>query len=197
MLSYNPYYEKYLMHYGTPTHSGRYPYGSGKRPFQHFVEGFTSNLDTISKIALAASVAVGGYALGFKVGSLVFNKSARVALKTAITKFGKTALNKMGIIKRGLPRAAAKFTKGTIKKGVKTTSKGSKNIYMKMINGLMKSRGAMKKSAKVVVKTTKKVVPAAKILGITGLGMYGVTKVSQLSTDNGWDRENRSISIGF
>ena len=42
MYSYNPYFEKYLAHYGTPKHSGRYPYGSGKRPYQHgsvFVSG--------------------------------------------------------------------------------------------------------------------------------------------------------------
>ena len=24
-----------LMHYGTPRHSGRYPYGSGENPYQH------------------------------------------------------------------------------------------------------------------------------------------------------------------
>ena len=35
MYSYNPYYANYLMHYGTPQHSGRYPYGSGDRPYQH------------------------------------------------------------------------------------------------------------------------------------------------------------------
>lgn len=35
MYSYNPYYSNYLMHYGTPQHSGRYPYGSGDRPYQH------------------------------------------------------------------------------------------------------------------------------------------------------------------
>jgi hypothetical protein len=31
----------YLMHYGTPRHSGRYPFGSGDRPYQHtvFVSG--------------------------------------------------------------------------------------------------------------------------------------------------------------
>ena len=34
MYSYNPYYASYLMHYGTAT-SGRYPKGSGARPFQH------------------------------------------------------------------------------------------------------------------------------------------------------------------
>ena len=26
---------RYLIHYGTPRHSGRYPYGSGARPYQH------------------------------------------------------------------------------------------------------------------------------------------------------------------
>lgn len=35
MYSYNPYYANYLMHYGTPQHSGRYPWGSGERPYQH------------------------------------------------------------------------------------------------------------------------------------------------------------------
>lgn len=34
MYSYNPYYANYLIHYGTAT-SGRYPKGSGARPFQH------------------------------------------------------------------------------------------------------------------------------------------------------------------
>lgn len=28
------FYEDYLYHYGTPRHSGRYPWGSGKRPYQ-------------------------------------------------------------------------------------------------------------------------------------------------------------------
>ena len=27
--------ETYLCHYGTPRHSGRYPWGSGKEPYQH------------------------------------------------------------------------------------------------------------------------------------------------------------------
>lgn len=31
--SYTPYYS-YLCHFGTKKHSGRYPYGSGERPFQ-------------------------------------------------------------------------------------------------------------------------------------------------------------------
>lgn len=39
MLSYNPYYEKYLMHYGIAKKSGRYPYGSGDRPYQHEAGG--------------------------------------------------------------------------------------------------------------------------------------------------------------
>ena len=35
MYSYNPYYEKYIAHYGVAKKSGRYPYGSGDRPYQH------------------------------------------------------------------------------------------------------------------------------------------------------------------
>lgn len=35
MYSYNPYYAQYLMHYGVAKRSGRYPYGSGDRPYQH------------------------------------------------------------------------------------------------------------------------------------------------------------------
>ena len=34
MYSYNPYYEKYLMHFGIKHKSGRYPWGSGDRPYQ-------------------------------------------------------------------------------------------------------------------------------------------------------------------
>lgn len=34
--------EASLMHYGTPRHSGRYPYGSGENPYQH-VKGFMGN----------------------------------------------------------------------------------------------------------------------------------------------------------
>lgn len=34
--------EASLMHYGTPRHSGRYPYGSGDNPYQH-VKGFMGN----------------------------------------------------------------------------------------------------------------------------------------------------------
>ena len=35
MLSYNPYYANYIAHYGIKEHSGRYPFGSGDRPYQH------------------------------------------------------------------------------------------------------------------------------------------------------------------
>lgn len=34
--------EASLMHYGTPRHSGRYPYGSGENPYQH-IKGFMGN----------------------------------------------------------------------------------------------------------------------------------------------------------
>lgn len=35
MYSYNPYYANYLAHFGIKGKSGRYPYGSGDRPYQH------------------------------------------------------------------------------------------------------------------------------------------------------------------
>ena len=34
MYSYNPYYEKHLAHFGIKHKSGRYPWGSGERPYQ-------------------------------------------------------------------------------------------------------------------------------------------------------------------
>lgn len=36
-------HSQFLIHYGTPRHSGRYPWGSGKDPYQ------SSNKNTISK----------------------------------------------------------------------------------------------------------------------------------------------------
>lgn len=38
--------EDYLLHYGTPRHSGRYPWGSGKNPYQDLV-GFQSRVKTL------------------------------------------------------------------------------------------------------------------------------------------------------
>ncbi len=40
--------EEYLEHYGTPRHSGRYPWGSGKDPYQHSVD-FLSRVETLRK----------------------------------------------------------------------------------------------------------------------------------------------------
>lgn len=42
----------YLIHYGTPGHSGRYPLGSGNRPYQHtkslFISGSSKTQDSTS-----------------------------------------------------------------------------------------------------------------------------------------------------
>ena len=35
-----------LMHYGTPMHSGRYPWGSGEQPFQHQGSEFLKSVDS-------------------------------------------------------------------------------------------------------------------------------------------------------
>ena len=40
-LILNHYTEEELMHYGTPRHSGRYPWGSGENPFQHTGDFYT------------------------------------------------------------------------------------------------------------------------------------------------------------
>lgn len=58
--SYNPYidnYENYLAHYGIKRKSGRYPFGSGKRPHQHEgrKEGLASTLLAVGAGALATA----------------------------------------------------------------------------------------------------------------------------------------------
>lgn len=44
----NPIADDILMHYGTPRHSGRYPYGSGENPYQHTGD-FLSRIDELKK----------------------------------------------------------------------------------------------------------------------------------------------------
>lgn len=50
MSSLNDYeeYENYLMHYGMPRRSGRYPWGSGKDPYQHSAD-FLSRVESLEK----------------------------------------------------------------------------------------------------------------------------------------------------
>lgn len=45
-------YDDYLIHYGTPRHSGRYPWGSGDNPYQH-QKGFLANVDGLKKQGLS------------------------------------------------------------------------------------------------------------------------------------------------
>lgn len=45
-------YDDYLMHYGTPRHSGRYPFGSGDNPYQH-QKSFLANVDSLKKQGLS------------------------------------------------------------------------------------------------------------------------------------------------
>lgn len=42
-----------LMHYGTPRHSGRYPWGSGEDPYQHGSGDFLSRIDSLKKSGLS------------------------------------------------------------------------------------------------------------------------------------------------
>lgn len=48
----NPILEDMLMHYGTPRHSGRYPWGSGDNPYQHSGD-FLSRVDGLKKDGLS------------------------------------------------------------------------------------------------------------------------------------------------
>lgn len=41
----------YLQHYGTPRHSGRYPYGSGKNPYQHAKRSKSKNKKNDNRIS--------------------------------------------------------------------------------------------------------------------------------------------------
>ena len=45
-------YDDYLIHYGTPRHSGRYPWGSGDNPYQH-QKGFLANVDGLKRQGLS------------------------------------------------------------------------------------------------------------------------------------------------
>lgn len=45
----------YLMHYGTPRHSGRYPWGSGQDPYQHGSADFIGRVEKFRKEGLSES----------------------------------------------------------------------------------------------------------------------------------------------
>ena len=57
-------HEDYLMHYGTPRHSGRYPYGSGDNPGQHGSADFLTRVDDLKKKGMSDKEIV--KALGMK-----------------------------------------------------------------------------------------------------------------------------------
>ena len=40
--------EEIVSHYGTPRHSGRYPYGSGDNPYQHATD-FLGRIDILKR----------------------------------------------------------------------------------------------------------------------------------------------------
>ena len=44
--------EEFFEHYGTPRHSGRYPWGSGKEPYQHSAD-FLARIDSLKKSGLS------------------------------------------------------------------------------------------------------------------------------------------------
>jgi len=59
--------EEYLLHYGTPRHSGRYPWGSGEEPFQRSGD-FLSRIDDLKKQGMTPTQI--GESLGIKTTRL-------------------------------------------------------------------------------------------------------------------------------
>ncbi len=51
-----------LMHYGTPRHSGRYPWGSGDNPYQHSGD-FLSRIDELKKQGLSEAEIAGSFGM--------------------------------------------------------------------------------------------------------------------------------------
>ena len=47
--------DEIIFHYGTPRHSGRYPYGSGENPFQHDKTGFYKEYKTLKDKKMSES----------------------------------------------------------------------------------------------------------------------------------------------
>ena len=60
--------DDFLLHYGTKEHSGRYPFGSGNRPYQHGIPlvnpGKTVGQDIISGIKKGVNIAAPLYVIG-------------------------------------------------------------------------------------------------------------------------------------
>ena len=68
-----------LMHYGTPRHSGRYPYGSGKNPYQHTGD-FLSRIDELKSKGLTdteIAKAMGLTTTQFRIQRLLANDERR------------------------------------------------------------------------------------------------------------------------
>lgn len=68
----NPPLEDALMHYGTPRHSGRYPWGSGQDPYQHSGD-FLSRVEDLKKSGLSESQVA--EAMGLKTTELRVQES--------------------------------------------------------------------------------------------------------------------------
>lgn len=64
--------EDELFHYGTPRHSGRYPWGSGEDPYQHG-GGFLGAVNTMHKSGMSESEIA--EALGMSIRDLRARKS--------------------------------------------------------------------------------------------------------------------------
>lgn len=117
--------EEYLMHYGTPRHSGRYPYGSGERPKQNskqYMERAVSKVKAVAtahKEASAAKSAQRKAARKEVVNKVKLNVKAKVspwALTDSEVDYLDTRSSKMANIKKDPTKQTAYKEVGQIYK---------------------------------------------------------------------------------
>ncbi len=114
-----------LYHYGIPMRSGRYPYGSGGRPFQHRIPlvnpGNTVKEDIISGIKKGILIATPLYVTG-KMGL------GLLAIKSTMSELGmstgviKQTLSSLGIM---TPSDALNYAKKALTEGINLLKNGA------------------------------------------------------------------------
>ena len=80
----NDIYENSLMHYGTPRHSGRYPWGSGDNPYQHEQYGFLAKYRELKDKGLSEKEM--SKEMGMSIADMRRNYSAALSYEKAAMK---------------------------------------------------------------------------------------------------------------
>ena len=80
----NYIYENSLMHYGTPRHSGRYPWGSGDNPYQHEQYGFLAKYRELKDRGLSEKEM--SKEMGMSIADMRRNYSAALSYEKAAMK---------------------------------------------------------------------------------------------------------------